>query len=273
MNYNRAFKGVWIPKEIWLNEDLNITEKIFLVEIESLDNGQGCYASNGHFADFFQMSKGRCSQIIKQLEKKGFVTIRYTRKEGSKEVDRRFITPTMKYQKEEGKENKEDIDPFNKLNTPFSFLNTPLKYSKYPPLENAQGNNTKSNNTKSNNTTATTNQQQPQQTEPGNKANVMKTWEQVGFGMITPFIIDSLQHWIKDFDGNEDVIAKAIEEAAKSNPRAPLKYTEGILKQWLRRGIKTVSDVDAEHAKHEKTKEAEPEDEAWAKQNAEALDF
>lgn len=27
---NRDFKGVWIPKEIWLNKDLTITEKFYL---------------------------------------------------------------------------------------------------------------------------------------------------------------------------------------------------------------------------------------------------
>ena len=25
---NRDFKGVWIPKEIWENENLNLTEKV-----------------------------------------------------------------------------------------------------------------------------------------------------------------------------------------------------------------------------------------------------
>jgi hypothetical protein len=34
----RDFKGIWIPKEIWLNENLTLQEKVFLVEIESLDN-------------------------------------------------------------------------------------------------------------------------------------------------------------------------------------------------------------------------------------------
>ena len=35
---NRDFKGVWIPKEIWLNPDLTLVEKCLLVEIDSLDN-------------------------------------------------------------------------------------------------------------------------------------------------------------------------------------------------------------------------------------------
>ena len=35
---NRDFKGVWIPKDIWLNENLTMLEKVILIEIDSLDN-------------------------------------------------------------------------------------------------------------------------------------------------------------------------------------------------------------------------------------------
>ena len=67
----RDFKGVWIPKEIWTNKNLNVMEKLFLVEIDSLDNNDGCFATNEYFSDFFRLSKNRCSEIIKNLEKKG----------------------------------------------------------------------------------------------------------------------------------------------------------------------------------------------------------
>ena len=35
---DRNFKGIWIPKEIWLAEDLTMQEKVMLVEIDSLDD-------------------------------------------------------------------------------------------------------------------------------------------------------------------------------------------------------------------------------------------
>lgn len=66
----RAFKGIWIPAEIWLNKDLTLLEKVFLVEIDSLDNENGCFASNEYFSNFFGLSKNRCSEVIKSLEKK-----------------------------------------------------------------------------------------------------------------------------------------------------------------------------------------------------------
>lgn len=71
----RKFQGIWIPKEIWLNKDLPLIEKLFIVEINSLDNKDGCFASNKYFADFFGVSKSRVSQIISNLVKKKMIKI------------------------------------------------------------------------------------------------------------------------------------------------------------------------------------------------------
>ena len=87
----RVFKGVWIPKEIWLNENLSIQEKVFIAEIDSLDNDEGCFASNDYFSKFFKLSKNRCSEIIKSLEKKKIITISYICKENSKAIEKRVI--------------------------------------------------------------------------------------------------------------------------------------------------------------------------------------
>ena len=87
----RVFKGVWIPKEIWLNENLSIQEKVFIAEIDSLDNDEGCFASNDYFSKFFKLSKNRCSEIIKSLEKKKIITISYIYKENSKAIEKRVI--------------------------------------------------------------------------------------------------------------------------------------------------------------------------------------
>ena len=74
MKENRDFKGVWIPKEVWLNKDLSIIEKCLLVEIDSLDNGEkGCFASNEYLATFFNLSESRMANIISDLKKRGFI--------------------------------------------------------------------------------------------------------------------------------------------------------------------------------------------------------
>ena len=64
---DRDFKGVWIPKEIWLDKRLNMLEKGILTEIDSLDNENGCSAGNEYLADFCQCSETKVSTAIKKL--------------------------------------------------------------------------------------------------------------------------------------------------------------------------------------------------------------
>lgn len=72
---SRDFKGVWIPKEIWLSEELSLMEKVLFVEIHSLDNADGCYASNRYFAEFFNISERQIRTYIGTLKSKGFVYV------------------------------------------------------------------------------------------------------------------------------------------------------------------------------------------------------
>ena len=65
---NRDFKGVWIPKEIWLNEELTLLEKIIFVEIDSLDNENHCTAGNDYFATFCNCSESKVTKAIKKLK-------------------------------------------------------------------------------------------------------------------------------------------------------------------------------------------------------------
>ena len=70
----RDFKGVWIPKDIWLNKELSILEKCLITEIDSLDNSdKGCFASNKYLSEFIGVSEGRCANIISDLKKREFI--------------------------------------------------------------------------------------------------------------------------------------------------------------------------------------------------------
>jgi hypothetical protein len=103
----RDFKGIWIPKRIWLIEGLKPAYRIFLAEIDSLDNGEGCVAKNEHFSALFGLSKNRCSEIIKMLSEEGYISISYVQK-GENEV--RFLNV---------------LDPFGKSNPPSENRQTP----------------------------------------------------------------------------------------------------------------------------------------------------
>lgn len=72
---NRDFKGVWIPKEIWLDKRLNALDKIILIEIDSLDFGEGCFASNQYLAEFCQCSENKISRSVSLLVELGYLEI------------------------------------------------------------------------------------------------------------------------------------------------------------------------------------------------------
>ena len=79
-----------------------------LVEIDSLDNDRGCWAQNKHFAEFLDIGERRVQSIIKSLKEKGYITIGFTYKPGTKEIERRVIRVSANYPRalvEGGEEN------------------------------------------------------------------------------------------------------------------------------------------------------------------------
>lgn len=91
MTEERAFRGVWIPAEIWLNRDLSLQEKVMLIEIDSLQHPQkGCFKSNKKLAEFFGLSPNRVSEVISSLKKKGWIRVDQIR-EGKQIVERRIF--------------------------------------------------------------------------------------------------------------------------------------------------------------------------------------
>lgn len=72
---NRDFKGVWIPKEVWLDERLSALDKIILTEIDSLDGERGCYASNKRLADFCQCSESKISKSVSLLIELNYIYV------------------------------------------------------------------------------------------------------------------------------------------------------------------------------------------------------
>ena len=139
---NRQFKGIWIPKEIWLTDDLTLQEKIILVEIDSLETeDKGCYASNKHFSTFFKLTTQRVSQIIKSLEEKKYIKIKYITK--NKEI----IERQLRIQKPPFPEVSKIFDRYQEN------LQEGIKYSKEGYQENFKDNNTYNNNTNIDNNT------------------------------------------------------------------------------------------------------------------------
>lgn len=125
---NRKFKGVWIPADYWLDENLSIMEVVLITEIDSLDGENGCFASNKHFADFLGVTSGRASQLITNLKEKGYIETTYTT---NNNVTQRIIRLV------------------NKLNTPVKKLNKGIKNTK-GVFKKCVASNTSSNTSNSN---------------------------------------------------------------------------------------------------------------------------
>lgn len=72
----RDFKGIWIPKDIWLDERLNTNDKIILMEIDSLDSSDdGCFASNEYLSNFCKCTEWKVSTSINKLVKLGYLEV------------------------------------------------------------------------------------------------------------------------------------------------------------------------------------------------------
>ena len=72
--HTRDFKGIWIPKEIWLATDLTTFEKLLLAEIDSLSTEDNCFASNEYFANFFDCQPNTITRGISKLKELGYVS-------------------------------------------------------------------------------------------------------------------------------------------------------------------------------------------------------
>lgn len=70
----RAFKGVWICAELWMNEELTWTEKCLLAEIDSLDDGNGCRATAGYLAKMMGSTPPSIRAMLCKLASKGFLS-------------------------------------------------------------------------------------------------------------------------------------------------------------------------------------------------------
>lgn len=89
----RDFKGVWIPKELLFDENINKSQMAMITEINSLSVGDlGCFASNAHFANFLGCKSPRASQLTSDLEKKRYIeTKRFYNPDKPKQILKREI--------------------------------------------------------------------------------------------------------------------------------------------------------------------------------------
>lgn len=91
-------------------------------------------------------------------------------------------------------------------------------------------------------------------------SNVFEFYESNGFGTLSPFVMQSVDGWLKDITdtGTEEqeaeaVIVKAMTIAVVNNARN-WGYVSKILTNWEQRGLNNVADIDAAEKAREKNK-------------------
>lgn len=88
----KKLKGLWIPAEILLNEELSDKEKIILSMIAYLSvETKSCFASNKYIANIVNVTPDRVSKIISSLKNKGYINVKLKYKTDSKEIESRQI--------------------------------------------------------------------------------------------------------------------------------------------------------------------------------------
>lgn len=92
----QKLKGLWIPAEILLNEELSDKEKIILAIILYLsEETKSCFASNKYIANIVNVTADRVSKIISSLRDKNYIKVKLKYKTDSKEIEERQILPIV----------------------------------------------------------------------------------------------------------------------------------------------------------------------------------
>lgn len=245
---NRDFKGIWIPKNIWLSTELSALEKVLLAEIDSLDAGEGCIATNQYFAGFLGVSKSWVSKLISGLEKKKYITLEMVYKKGKKEIDKRIIRRTPI--------ELED-------NTLYDNSDIPIAPECSDITEEEDNINNNNNNIYNNNLINN-------KVNKDNKSNniniynkglqkIANFYEQ-NINLMSPTIYEEIKSYLDD--GLEaELIIKALKEAVDRNCKN-WRYAKGILDNCIANKIKTLHDFEIEqesfkNRKKGKTKKVE----------------
>lgn len=88
---NKGYYAI-IPANVRYDKDIPANAKLLYGEITALCNEKGyCWASNGYFANLYEVSKVTVSRWIKALVDKGYISTEIEFKENSKEILHRYI--------------------------------------------------------------------------------------------------------------------------------------------------------------------------------------
>ena len=214
----RQFKGIWIPADIWLDENLTVMEKVLYAEIDSFcGNGKECFCSNAHFAKVLQVSERQVRRLLCSLEEKGVISRRLVYKEGNKEVDKRYLKAIPS-------------EPFDTTPTDID-VPTPTDIDVRTPGEEIVR-TPGDGNVRDTNTVFT-----KEEEEEAAWQKVLRSYQENIHPITSRVQLEKLQELLKDY--GEKWVVKAIEAAALRNGRS-ISYLTATLEAWKRQGFKGI---------------------------------
>lgn len=88
---NKSYYAV-IPANVRYDPNLRDKAKLLYGEITALSNERGyCWATNEYFAKLYNVDKTTISKLIKNLIDNGYIKSHIIYKEGTKEIDKRYL--------------------------------------------------------------------------------------------------------------------------------------------------------------------------------------
>lgn len=106
-----------IPANVRYDKDLSASAKLMYGEITALCNEFGyCWAENRYFADLYSVSTTSISKWISALVNKGYINTEIVYKEGTKEIDKRYITIVQDPLKKNSRPLEEKFKENNTIN-------------------------------------------------------------------------------------------------------------------------------------------------------------
>ena len=103
-----------IPANVRYDKRITPSAKLLYAEITSLTNMNGeCFSTNEYFANLYGVSKVSISKWVKNLIDCGYIKSEITYKEGSKEIDKRYLSLVKDPIKEKFKDNNTTIVEYN----------------------------------------------------------------------------------------------------------------------------------------------------------------
>ncbi|SHI56124.1 DnaD and phage-associated domain-containing protein [Anaerovibrio lipolyticus DSM 3074] len=247
-------KYLKIPFSILTDENLTLIEKLVLAEIVTLDNKDGCTASNDYIAKVLGYKKRRVQDAIHRLKNKGYVNLEFVTPVSRIITPTKNCTPTQNCYSKNKSDIAENSIPFTQIC--YSKNEEAIAKNGSPPTENCTlpmqksvsaiakiGQTPTENCTQDNRDNKEIIIKSIEREEPPPLSeDVKKIYQDKIHPICNLQELDSLAEAV-ECHGIEAVI-KAIQIAAKKGKRT-LPYVEGILRQMAKDGYKELEVTNA----------------------------